>query len=261
MLHETERSARQVHVFELPTSESFNLAEPGTYTPTSALSVTLPTNKAVDVLAFHPLASSLFLASSQTTLSVFDVASQSPAAAYTLSSPSPSWSAQWSSDGRSVTATGKDGQFRCWDVRASAAAPVLQVVASHAGHKASRHVHLGLGLGSGSQVLTTGFSRTRDREYSVLDLRNLGSGGGGAVKTQRVDTGTGVLVPLADQSRGIVYLAGKGDMTLRWTELGGPGGFTEGRSWSSPPLKPPLFFLSGSALRRQSPQGLTGQNP
>ncbi|GAA5861637.1 hypothetical protein JCM3774_002654 [Rhodotorula dairenensis] len=223
----------QVNVFGLPGSDSFNPAEPSTYTPASTLSVTLPTNKAVDVLSFHPLASSLFLASSQTTISIFDVASRSPDAAYTLSSPAQSWSAQWSSDGRSVTATGKDGKLRCWDVRSSDAAPVVEV-ASHAGIKASRHVHLGLAAPAGpQQILTTGFSRTRDREYSVFDVRNLGNG---PVKTQRVDTGTGVLVPLVDQSRGVVYLAGKGDMTLRWTELGGPGGFTEGAA----PLPVPI---------------------
>ena len=218
----------QVNVFTLPGADSldFGTTAPSAHTPSSILSVSLPSGgKAVETMAFHPLASSLFLASSQNTISVFDVASQSSDAAYTLSSPSPSWSARWSNDGRSITATGKDGKLRCWDVRASQAAPVAEV-ASHAGIKASRHVHLGSLSAGPPQIFTTGFSRTRDREYSVHDFRNLKDG---AVKTQRVDTGTGVLVPLLDSSRGIVYLAGKGDMTLRWTELGGPGGFTEGQ--------------------------------
>lgn len=225
----------QINVFTLPGADSleFGTTTPSAHTPSSILSVSLPTGgKAVETMAFHPLASALFLASSQNTISVFDVASQSSDAVHTLSSPSPSWSAQWSNDGRSITATGKDGKLRCWDVRASdAAAPVIEA-ASHAGIKASRHVHLGT-PSAGPQVFTTGFSRTRDREYSVHDFRNLGNG---AVRTQRVDTGTGVLVPLLDSSRGIVYLAGKGDMTLRWTELGGPGGFTEGAA----PLPVPI---------------------
>ncbi|GAA5963348.1 hypothetical protein JCM8115_000985 [Rhodotorula mucilaginosa] len=225
----------QVNVFTLPGVDSldFETTAPRAHTPSSILSVSLPTGgKAVETMAFHPLASSLFLASSQNTISVFDVASQSSDAAYTLSSPSPSWSARWSNDGRSITATGKDGKLRCWDVRASQAAPVAEV-ASHAGIKASRHVHLGSLSAGPPQIFTTGFSRTRDREYSVHDFRNLKDG---AVKTQRVDTGTGVLVPLLDSSRGIVYLAGKGDMSLRWTELGGPGGFTEGAA----PLPVPI---------------------
>ena len=237
----------QVNVFTLPGADSldFGTTAPSAHTPSSILSVSPAASggKAVETMAFHPLASALFLASSQNTISVFDVASQSSDAAYTLSSPSPSWSAQWSNDGRSITATGKDGKLRCWDVRAAgaAAAPVVEI-ASHAGIKASRHVHLGsLSPATGLQVFTTGFSRTRDREYSVHDFRNLRDG---AVKTQRVDTGTGVLVPLLDSSRGIVYLAGKGDMTLRWTELGGPGGFTEGEQLTlfRRRPKPPRFF-------------------
>lgn len=235
----------QINVFTLPGADSleFGTTTPSAHTPSSILSVSLPTGgKAVETMAFHPLASALFLASSQNTISVFDVASQSSDAVHTLSSPSPSWSAQWSNDGRSITATGKDGKLRCWDVRASdAAAPVIEA-ASHAGIKASRHVHLGT-PSAGPQVFTTGFSRTRDREYSVHDFRNLGNG---AVRTQRVDTGTGVLVPLLDSSRGIVYLAGKGDMTLRWTELGGPGGFTEGEGTALffPPLPKPRGFMA-----------------
>ncbi|GAA5989689.1 hypothetical protein JCM10908_000589 [Rhodotorula pacifica] len=225
----------QINVFALPESSSFDPAAPSAYSPTSTLSVTVPTGKAIDLLAFHPLASSLFLASSQSTISVFDAASQSRDAVYALSSPSQSWSAQWSSDGRSITATGKDGKLRLWDVRSNDPSPVIEV-ASHAGIKASRHVHLAAQSASSvPQIFTTGFSRTRDREYAVHDFRNLGNNG--AVKTQRVDTGTGVLVPLLDESRGIVYLAGKGDMTLRWTEIGGPGGFTEGAA----PLPVPII--------------------
>lgn len=51
---------------------------------------------------------------------------------------------------------------------------------------------------------------------------------GNAIKTQRVDTTTGVLMPLVDRERSIVYLVGRGDMSLRWVEVGGPAIFTEG---------------------------------
>lgn len=112
-----------------------------------------------------------------------------------------------------------------WDVRSGSSDPVAEV-AVHAGPKATRHVHIpALSPNAASQILTTGFSRTRDREYSLFDIRSLSSG---PTKTQRIDTGTGIITPLVDESRGIVYLAGKGDMTLRWVEVGGPGGVTEG---------------------------------
>jgi coronin-7 len=45
-------------------------------------------------------------------------------------------------------------------------------------------------------------------------------------------------MPLVDKERSIVYLAGRGDMSLRWVEVGGPAVFTEGESIrvSSPKL-------------------------
>lgn len=45
----------------------------------------------------------------------------------------------------------------------------------------------------------------RDREFSLFDSRNLSS----AIKSQRVDTSTAALIPVADVERGIVYLAGR----------------------------------------------------
>jgi coronin-7 len=66
----------------------------------------------------------------------------------------------------------------------------------------------------------------RDREYSLFDPRNFTK----SIKTQRVDTNTGTLIPLVDRSRNIVYLAGRGDMTLRWVEIGGTSTLVEGNA-------------------------------
>lgn len=69
----------------------------------------------------------------------------------------------------------------------------------HAGPKCSRHVWL-----RNDQIFTAGFSKTRDREYALWDATS-----GKALKTQRLDTNTGVLMPVADVERSIVYLAGR----------------------------------------------------
>ena len=45
----------------------------------------------------------------------------------------------------------------------------------------------------------------RDREYALRDPRNLDK----PIKVQRLDTGTGVLIPLVDNERKLVYLAGR----------------------------------------------------
>lgn len=81
----------------------------------------------------------------------------------------------------------------------------LQEFKAHGGMKCSRHVWLG--GASSEQIFTTGFSKMRDREYSLFDTRNVGSGS--AIKTQRLDSNTGVLMPVVDQERNIVYLAGR----------------------------------------------------
>ncbi|GAA5824548.1 hypothetical protein JCM5353_007239 [Sporobolomyces roseus] len=210
----------QVNVFDLPPLSSFS--DSSSISPSPLLSLSNPSSKPIDNLSFHPTSASLFLASSAQSLSIYDIESQSQSPVFTIDSPSPSWSAQWSGDGKLVSATGKDGKLRLWDVRIDSQKVVAEITC-HPGTKASRHVHLPFSSTS-PQILTTGFSRTRDREYSLFDGRSLGN----PIKTQRVDTSTGVLMPIVDQERGIVYLAGRGDMSLRWVEIGGPAVFTEG---------------------------------
>ncbi|GJN89289.1 hypothetical protein Rhopal_002269-T1 [Rhodotorula paludigena] len=233
-----------LNVYTLPPASTFaDSAAPHSPSPVFSASAS-PAGKPVDVLSFHPLASSLLLAASATTLSIFDASSSSSAAAHAITLPSPVWSAQWSADGRSVSATTRDGHLRLYDVRSpSSAQPALDVVA-HAGlNKPSRHIHLSHLGGGAQQVLTTGFSRMREREYALFDLRNT-STSSGALKMQRIDTNTGVLEPLLDRERGIVYLAGRGDMTLRWVEVPASspaGSFNEGAA----PLPVPVL---GAAL-------------
>ncbi|GAA5824139.1 hypothetical protein JCM11251_001537 [Rhodosporidiobolus azoricus] len=217
-----------VQVFDLPPAETFSETT-AQHTPTPLFSLATGTSKPVEAVAAHPLASGLVLATSGATLSVFD-AVNGGLAVKQLEMPSQAWSAQWSADGKLVTASGRDGKLRVWDVR-QGGGTVAETLA-HAGLKPSRHIHLSPSSGA-AQLLTTGTTRTRDREYSLFDLRNLPAG---AIKTQRVDTNTGVLQPVLDESRGIVYLAGRGDMTLRWVEVGGPTVFTEGAT----PLPAPL---------------------
>lgn len=235
---------RQINIFDLPPASS--LSDPAAaISPSPLLSLSDPSSKPIDTLAFHPTSSSLLLASSTRRLSIYDIESQSQSPIFSFDAISPIWSSQWSGDGKLVSATSKDGKLRLWDVRTDSNKVVAvslvcrfaqlnlsrslvlchQEIVAHPGLKASRHVHLP-NSSSGPQIFTTGFSRTRDREYSLFEGRMLGN----PIKTSRVDTSTGVLMPLVDKERSIVYLAGRGDMSLRWVEVGGPAVFTEGES-------------------------------
>ncbi|GAA5842539.1 hypothetical protein JCM9279_003612 [Rhodotorula babjevae] len=202
----------QINVLALPSLDELAPGQP--FAPSPLLTLRIPSSKPVDSISFHPLASSLFLATSATSLSVFDASGAAGAgeAAYEVEMPVQAWCASWSAEGRLVSAGGKDGKLRLWDVRRGGGHAVIEI-ASHAGLKPSRHVHLS--HLSYPALFSTGFSRTRDREFSVVDLRSPGT----SLKTQRIDSGTGLVAPLVDAERGLVYLAGRGDQTLRWVEV------------------------------------------
>lgn len=108
----------QINVFELPPVSTFSSNPSAAISPAPLLSLSTTTSKPIDTLAFHPTASSLLLASSGQTLSIYDIESQSKSPVFELDAiASSSWSAQWSGDGKYVSATGKDGKLRLWDVR------------------------------------------------------------------------------------------------------------------------------------------------
>lgn len=110
--------------------------------------------------------------------------------------PKQFWDACWTSDGQKILTSSKDGVISLYDAR-SDAEPIK--VANHNGIKPIKLASVG------DLVFSTGFSKTRDREYSVYDQKNFAK----PLRTQRVDTNTGTLHPLVDHARNIVYLVGK----------------------------------------------------
>jgi coronin-1B/1C/6 len=73
---------------------------------------------------------------------------------------------------------------------------------AHQGVKGSRVCW----LGDSDRLLTTGFSRTSDRQFAVFDLRNMAE----PIKSENVDTMSGILMPFFDNDTKMLYLAGKG---------------------------------------------------
>lgn len=82
--------------------------------------------------------------------------------------------------------TCKDKKLRLFDPRAGAAA--VTIADSHSGVKGSRVQW----LGSLDRIVTTGFSRTSDRQCYLWDSRNLTSG---PIKTMGIDQSSGMLMP------------------------------------------------------------------
>lgn len=180
----------------------------------SVTSFSLSGARPVDKLAFHPTSSGLLASSSGPGLSVHDVSTSSPAATLETSTPSEKghWDLQWSLDGRSLAAAGKDGHVHLWTPRGDAG---LTSFKPHAGPpgKPVRLAWLNDHL-----LLTTGTNQTRGREAKLWDTRSPND----PVHTAVVDQGgggTGVLVPLVDAARRIAYLFGRGDSSIRWLDF------------------------------------------
>lgn len=70
-------------------------------------------------------------------------------------------------------------------------------------------------LGSTGRLLTTGFSKHADRQYSIWDQDDLTK----PLATESIDCSSGILFPFYDHDTNMVYLAGKGDGNIRYYEV------------------------------------------
>jgi len=61
-----------------------------------------------------------------------------------------------------------------------------------------------------------GFGSTNSRQFEIYDSRNLDEP---VVKSTKLDSGSGMLMPFFDMDTDILYLAGKGDGNVRYYEL------------------------------------------
>jgi coronin-2 len=88
---------------------------------------------------------------------------------------------------------------------------IFQEMICHSGSKASKVTF----LGTSGRLLTTGFSRHSDRQYSIWDQNDLSK----PLTTDTIDSSSGVVFPFYDIDTNIVFLAGKGDGNIRYYEI------------------------------------------
>lgn len=70
-------------------------------------------------------------------------------------------------------------------------------------------------MGDTGKIFTTGFSKFSDREYSVWSQHDLSK----PLETETIDSSSGILFPFYDHDTKMIYLAGKGDGTVRYYEV------------------------------------------
>lgn len=103
----------------------------------------------------------------------------------------------------------KDKRIRTLDPRANT---VVSEGEAHVGLKAMRVTW----LGNSPFALSTGFSKTRERQYGLWDTRDLSK----PLKLTSLDSSTGVIAPLYDADTNLIFLGGNGDSAVRILEFG-----------------------------------------
>ncbi|KAK4058430.1 Coronin-like protein crn1 [Microbotryomycetes sp. JL221] len=161
-------------------------------------------------VVWHPTADGLLLSASN-ELKLWDV--EASKAAFTSAVHGDMvQSLSWDFCGTTIATTCKDKKLRLFDPRAGADA--VTVADSHPGVKGSRVQW----MGSLERIVTTGFSRTSERQVYVWDSKNITNG---PVKTLTIDQSSGTLMPFWVDGNNVLFLAGKGDGNIRYYEWEG----------------------------------------
>jgi len=102
----------------------------------------------------------------------------------------------------------RDKQLRIFDIRAK---ECVGETTAHNGTKGSRVTW----MGTKPQLLTVGFSKSSEREFKIWDTRTFST----PLATITLDQLSGVITPFYDEDIGVVYLAGRGDASIKMYEI------------------------------------------
>jgi coronin-1B/1C/6 len=117
-------------------------------------------------------------------------------------------SAAWNYNGTLFSTASKDKKVRVLDPRSNS---IVQECEAHAGVKGMRVCF----LGAKEKLFSMGFSKTSERQFSLWDPKKLTE----PVRTENIDTASGILMPFYDNDTSILFLAGKGDGNIRYYEV------------------------------------------
>jgi coronin-1B/1C/6 len=114
----------------------------------------------------------------------------------------------WDYVGNTYLTSSKDKNIRILDPRAGQISSTFE---AHQGVKGMRVSY----LGNKEKIFTMGFSKMSERQYSIWDPKNLAA----PLKSENIDTSSGLMMPFYDNDTSVLYLAGKGDGNIRYFEL------------------------------------------
>jgi len=159
-------------------------------------------------LNFHPTANNVLATSSaDTTVKIWDIET-GQVRNEVGGHPDIIQSSSWDYNGTLYATASKDKKVRMLDPRANS---IIGEIEAHPGVKGMRLAF----LGQRDKLFTMGFSKTSERQYSLWDPRSLKD----PLKTENIDTASGILMPFYDNDTSILFLAGKGDGNIRYYEI------------------------------------------
>lgn len=170
----------------------------------------------VRTLDFHPVASSLLLSTSlDNTMRLWDVDAAAEARCFAFEAESGgTFNVSFDYTGDHVAAFHRDRKLRIYDLRCADGSGCTATVQPHAGAKGGRVAWCARDSSNGV-VITTGWNRQSIRELKAWDWRNLSE----PLKTTTLDQGSGALQPLWDEGAGVLYLCGRGDVSMQSFEV------------------------------------------
>jgi len=163
-------------------------------------------SKKISIIHFHPVANNIIGSISfDQTFKLWDLAKQQQVCSFDF--PDVPHSFEWNYNGSLVGTTCKDKTVRIFDARkpqAALSAPGLP------GVKPSRCVF----MDNHGKFCVLGTSSTSFRQYAIYDPRKFDQ----ALKIEDIDQSAGVFIPFYDPDNSILYLAGKGDASIKYYE-------------------------------------------
>jgi len=162
----------------------------------------------VGTLNFNPVANNILATTANdSTVKIWDI--ETGQAALTISGhPDLIQSSAWDFWGKTYATAAKDKKVRLTDPRSG---KITSEVEAHPGVRGMRLCF----LGQKEKLFTMGFSKTTERQFSVWDARNPTT----SLRSENIDTSSGILMPFFDPDTNVLYLAGKGDGNVRYYEV------------------------------------------
>ncbi|EQC29739.1 hypothetical protein SDRG_12511 [Saprolegnia diclina VS20] len=162
-------------------------------------------NEKILSVAFHPSANDVLHVATSTGLHLvyLDTSTSTAIGVH----PNTITGATWNDDGSLVLSVCQDNVVRGWDPRTATEALSAPM---HQGRKAAS-----IAFAYDMYCVTAGFSKLQERELFLWDLRSMTRPMG----RERVDTSTGVLLPLVDPDTKLLFLGGRGDRSVKAYEI------------------------------------------